>query len=488
MNQKLPLSTTLLLLLISMSNSSIACSQTDLKDDTHQQILSTIQKGELEEASSQIDAHLKEHPHAHKIHRLRSLLSNAYFRSKNRKEGERQIELMLQYQFGDPVNSRPLLKYLPQLLINLSYVQQNIEPKASAVLDQSIKLLSVATKEDYNNFAYSNGLTSAIGLKARLLARHTKADQALSMYQQELDRLRGRWLKSQENPDAWIRLVYFLRAAEEALGFEQFEIVEAWDLERRNLIAAAIEEFPQATRIVKEYFAVQLKTIQEYEETCPRQAVKMYSSATKEIRAVIEKQLVKKGLFTLRIEIEKRAIDLNRKLRRVDIVGETVPKLEQIDWLSDSTDAGVTETPDLSSGKVVLLFVSRNSKGTFNELGQLNDLLKNRFPDTKLVAVIHDVGKPFSMLPFVTYKSKISDDQRQQFRNQLIDKVIKKNKFEFSFGVGLNNIELARQFGISKAPHALRLNDGKCTGCYSFDELISSFENQSTVEMNKESK
>ena len=471
-----------------MLDSPFAYSQTDVKNDPQQQIMQSIQNGDLEEAERQIDSHLKENPHAHKIHRLRNILSNAYFRSSNRKKGERQIELMLQYQFDDPVNSRPLLKQLPQLLINLSYIQQNLEPKASEVLDKSIDLLSTASAENSNNVAYSNGLSSAIGLKARLLVRHTRADEAVGLYKQELERLRGRWEKSQENPDAWIRLAYFLKAAEEALGFGEIAIVESWNLERRNLLAVAVDKFPQAGRIVKEYFSDQLKTIEQYEQAYPLQAAEMYATATTSIRAIIEKQLVKKALFPLRIDIEQRAVKLNRKIRRSNLIGESIPTLTPIEWLTANPNQKAIEAPDLNSGDVILLFISHESKKGFEDLIELNRVLIKNSPNTKLVVVAHELGQSFSRLPFVTYRVEITDEQKQKFRDYLNDEVIKTNKYEFPFGIGKDNIELAERFGIVQTPQAYELKNGKCIASFSIVELINSLSNNLTGESDEESK
>lgn len=473
MNRFLTAHSVCILFAFALLNCSFAGAQDEEANRPEQKILVSIQNRKLDEAASLIDKQLRLNPHNHKIHRLRNVLSSAYFRSGNRQAGDQQIELLLQYHFDDPVNSRPMLKRLPQLLINLASIQRNVEPKASKILDQSIALLSNAAREEPGNVAYSNGLTSAIGLKARLLVQTSRTDQGVAIYRQELDRLRTRWRDSPENPDALVRLVYFLKSAEEAVFNNSLEIVEDWNLERRNLLDLGLKNFPQSSRIVKEYFDNRLSTIAQYEQACPKHAVNLYATASAEILATINKQQIKKSLFPLRINIEQRALKLKRKFRRAEIIGETVPKLELVEWLSNSK--GKIPNPDLNYGSKILVFISAQNNNIYEQLLQLSRQLKSARPKTELLVLINDIGHPFNGLPFVTYDTQISDDQKLDYRSRLVKNVIEANDFEFPFGIALEDNRFGSQFGVYETPTAYLINQGKCTGRHSINELVGSF-------------
>ena len=449
----------------------------DVERPEYQQILALIEKGKVNDAAKLLDEYLQSHPHAHKFHLFRQALSNIYFRTSKRLLAEQQLLKFFRYQFEHPVRSRPLLKYAPRLIINLSSIQQGVEPEASEVLDGTLKLLRVAIAEEPRNSAYSNGLSSAIGLKARLWLQQSRSLDAMQLYQEEVSRLKTAWRENLENPDAWVRLTYFMKSAEQAIGSDESAVVYRWSWERWNLESEGLRRFPTSTRIVNEYFEDLLKNIREYEEVLPDKALEMYERANAEIIATLDKQLVRKTLYPLRLQIGKRWQALKRKLTRERLAGEPLPELGAIDWLKQPDGPLFDKTNE----DLVLVFWSPAKQDELRQLIILNDILKTRFPQARLCLLAPKLGEAFERLPFVSFRNEITDEQQQQYRQHLLKSVIEANGFEFPIGIPNQLSELPERFGMEATPFGVVVRKGECLppnwGSEMYTELISQLEN-----------
>lgn len=250
-----------------------------------------------------------------------------------------------------------------------------------------------------------------------------------------------------------------MKSAEQTISMDDAAVVYRWHFERRNLIAEGLRRFPKSTRLVKEYFDESLKTIDEYEQLLPERALDLYERATNEIIETIDKQLVRKTLYPLRLDIGKKWHALKRKLARERLPGKPLPELGDVEWLLNRDGSSVIEQTD---GVLMLVFWSSTDQEQLGQLIALSDKLKNQFPDVRLCVVTHQLGELFGSLPFVTFKNELTDENRQSFKEQMSKKIVEANGFEFPIGISGQVLELSDRFGVETTPFGVIVRDGEC--------------------------
>lgn len=431
---------------------------TTIPDETRERILELIRKSEWDEAEKLIENKLGEQPLDPQIHLLRKSLGNELIRNRKRDAGERQYEKLLWYIFEHPQQSQSLFKYLPEILINLPYVQQNLEPEATETLEKAISILRSAVAENPRNVAWSNGLSTAINLRGRGLLQQSRLPEARALYNNELDRLRERWRTNPENPDSWLRLAYFLKAASEpeAQDRQHREFANALRLERMNLLLAGASTFPDALDLVRERFAVRLEQASQFQTVSPQLAVNMLLADKVAFNAIAQQSRFNKQLLPTRIQLEKNLQQIQRMLTRQKLVGNRPPTIENTDWLTKPPESW----SNLTGSAVLLICFSPSNDQGVKQLANIRDALNNRHGAVKLIALTHEVDQSFTRLS--TFRQKPlpdAENQRALYRQKIVAEIVQRNQFEFPFGISNDAASIASSLGISEIPFALLVDE-----------------------------
>ncbi len=423
-------------------------------DEIRQQVLDLIRKSSFSQAEKLIDQAIAAEPHDLEIHLLRKSLGNELIRNRQRDAGEQQFEKLLQYMFDYPKQSQPLLKHMPQILINLSYVQQNIEPESAKMLEKAMSILRAAVDGNPQNVAWSNGLSTAVNLRGRGLLQQSRLPEARALYINELERLRDRWRTSHENPDSWLRLAYFLKAVSEpeAEDPQHREFAIPLRLERMNLLIVGATTFPDALDLVRERFAARLELASQYESASPPTAVKMLLVDKAAFNEIARQSRFNRELLPTRIQIENSLQQIQRRLTRQQLIGNRPPVIENTDWLTQPPESWT----DLPGRPVLLYCFSPSDSESVRELAEIRDDLKNRHSVVNLIALTPDVDQSFTRLSTVKRKSlPDSENQRAQYRQQILEQIVQRNQFKFPFGIAKDAASIAGSLGISEVPFVL---------------------------------
>ena len=431
-----------------------------LIDEVHDQIDELIRQFKVVEAQQLIDSVLSDHPHDHRAQMARRALANTCLRMGNRPQADLQFEKLSDYLLSYPQQSRPLLKHLPQILVNMSSIQQSIEPQASQRLDRAIELLRQATEENPRNAAWSGGLTSVIGMKASGLQKRGQFEAFEALYDEELDRLRNRWREQPENPDTWLSMMAVLNAATLPENIDYQSAAVQLQAERTNLLDLAVKRFPQSDALIQEYVRWRQQQATEVEAYSPETARRMLSKTRHDFDEIARQRGHVGSLLKTRIQLEKRLERLNRQLARNSLIGNRIPEMGEIDWLNGD----VSDWKMDQGSATILTFFSVRSDQSIRALIELNDLIQREFPQVRLIALTHDFEQPYDQLYMPRRKALETDQQnRDLYRQKMKQEIIAINGFRFPIGISRHSPEIASGFGISRLPYiALFDIDGVC--------------------------
>ncbi len=429
-------------------------------DEVHDQIDELIRQFRVVEARQLIDSVLSDHPHDHRAQMARRALANTYLRMGNRLQADLQFEKLSDYLLSYPRQSRPLLKHLPQILVNMSSIQQSIEPQASQRLDRAIALLRQATEENPRNVAWSGGLISVIGMKASGLQKRGQFEAFEALYDAELDRLRNRWREQPENPDAWLSMIAVLNAATLPENIDYQSTAAQLQAERTNLLELAVKRFPQSDALVQEYVIWRQQQASDVEAYSSETARRMLSQTRHDFDEITRQRGHVGSLLKTRIQLEKRLERLNRQLARRSLIGNRIPEMGEIDWLNgDVSDWKMDE-----GRATILTFFSVRRDQSIRALIELNDLIQRQFPQVRLIALTHEFEQPYDQL-YTPRRKPLETDQpnRDLYRQKMKQEIIATNGFRFPIGISRHSPETASSFGISRLPYtALYDVDGIC--------------------------
>ena len=444
---------------------SAIAQEKSIASGANKRIKELIESGKTEMASRSIELHLKQKPHDLQVQLLRRQLGTLFLRNGRRDDGEAQFEKLLRYIFEHPEKARSIVKYVPQTILSLSSVQQGAEPKASEFLDGAMQVLKKAVDDQPTSSAISNGLSSMVGLKTRLLARNQKWVEVVQLLEAELDRLRARWRSDLGNPDRWLRLVYMLGSAVQTIGFDGYDVYSLIN-ERRNLLRESVTRFPDSVPLIQEAFSDRLKAIAEFEETAPRTASKMYEQARIEIRNAVDASNVKKPLYTVRMDVEKAAQRFKRAENKNNLAGIEI-EIPQANWLND-------EPRIRGVGVEAILFVRMRTKTDQELLAKIHQLLLAN--KTNAVILTCPMDDSFNRLPIVNRNKTVTDELRKEYRDSLVEKVIDAYDIEMPFGILDDTMSIADAFGIGDVPMICILKNGKCERTLEGSATVSELE------------
>ena len=452
------------------------------QDDAHDQIREFIRKFRLPEAEQLIDGLLAENLHDLQAHLLRKSLANAFLRARQKKNADLQFEKLADYLLDYPEQSRELLKHLPQVLVNISYVRQNVEPQAGRKIDKAIAVLETATRDNPRNVAWSSGLTTAINLKARGLLKQSRVDDVRRLYETELDRLRRRWREQMGNPDAWLRLSYLLKAAASPRVPAYQEYASQLTCERANLLAVGAMRFPDSDKLNEEYFLWRVEQASDLEATSPQAARQLLVETQADFEEFAKKRSSIKSLLETRLQIEKKLQRLERLLAKQQLPGTAAPGIIETEWLN----ADLKEMNTLQGDTIVLNFFSVRSDESISTLIQLNNFISNSYPDVRLIALTHEFERPFNRISSGKRASDLRDaDNRQLYRQKLLENIIQPNEFEFPVGISKASERTGAAYGITVIPHTVLIDStGVCRyvfeGPINFETIAAAIDNLRT--------
>ena len=458
------------------------------QETVHDEIRDRISKFQFPEAEKLIEGALADDPHDHDAHMLRRMLANAMMRARRRAAAELQFEKLVDYLLSYPEKSRPMLKHLPQLLINLPYIRENIEPKASQTIDRAIDVFRSAAEQNPANVAFSNGLTMAVGLKARGLLKRSLLAEAQAVYAMELNRLRDRWRSSPENPDSWLRLSNLLKVAEEHRypGYQKFAD-QLW-VERRSVLSEGASRFPDSNALAREYFSLRMSQAAQLESPSPQAALAILIAAESEFDDLVARRENAKPLLPTKIQIQKERLQIERLLTRRNLIGNVPPAFADVEWLGE----GSTNWAQLRGRKVLLIFFSVPTGESILHLIRVHDMISNQFSDVRLVALTHELQQPFNRPAGTKNKQNAdTDENRKLYRRKLLSDIVEANGFKFPIGIANDSSRTGSEFGVTQVPMSLLIDEsGICRrifiGADQFGAIAESIESLTDSKSSKQ--
>ena len=423
--------------------------------DPYDEIIQSIRSAEYNPAERKIDELLAKDLDDHKAHMLRKALANALVRVNKRDRAELQFEKFLDYLLSGREQSRPLLRQIPQLLVNIRFLRENEEPKASRTLDKIVATMKQAVQEAPNNVGYSTGLSTAINFKARGLQKQGNYEAVQQVYSAELDRLRELWRQSNESPNNWLRLVYFLKTAASPKNPDYQLYATHLLLEKKNLLELAIEKFPQSADVVNQYTSDTLLEIQALQGQSPRAALPLLLKLQNRVDTIIDGWSTPEVLLGSKLSVGKAVQKLQRQFSRESLVDSPLPQLEQMHWLrGESKDVSFPQT-----SPVAIVFANPAEQQNIESIHQLQQALGKRDVACKLVVIFNDYQQSFLRLASVKKKQNAGfEKNRKLFRDNLNENVLKEDAWPGPVGLATDSGSLANRFGIDKLPYVVMLD------------------------------
>ena len=383
-------------------------------------VVRSIRAAQYKTAERKIDELLAKNLDDHQAHMLRKALGNALVRGDKRDRAEVQFEKFLDYLTSGRDKSRSLLHQMPQILVNIRYLRENEEPKASRTLDKVVEVMTQAVQDEPNNVGYSTGLSTAVNFKARGLQKLGDYAGVERVYSMELKRLRILWGQASESPNNWLRLIYFLKTAASPKnpGYQPF--AQKLLLERRNLLQLALAKFPRSNEVVKEYVTDQLSEIGQLQIESPRSALPLLVELQNRVNDIIASRSSPEALIGTKLSVDKAVQGLRRSVNRQSLVGTALPEIEQVLWLQGGDK--VNEFPQDSP--VAVVFTDTDKYSRFETIHDLREELRKHAVACKLVVIFNDYQQSFLRLDSV--KKKNADqfvENRKQYQEQLKEKM-----------------------------------------------------------------
>ena len=433
--------------------------------DQYENVLNLVRDSKFKTAEKVIDGLLAANIDDHKAHLLRNALANALVRANKRDRAEIEFQKFLDYLVSGTKASRPMLRHLPQILVNTRYLRENEEPKASLMLGKIITVLKEAVQDEPGNVGFSAGLSMAVNYRARGLGKQGKYLAAQEVYSTELNRLRDNWRNSLAVPASWLRLAYFLETAIEPSHERNQEFASKLRLERKNLLRAAVEKFPDSADVVEAYVNDEILLIEQLEPRSPKAAFRLAEELRARVDHIRSLNASPRRLLNSTISVAKVYQRLQRRLNRESLVGSTMQQLEGIDWMGDSKPLAFP-----SDAEVALVFVAPDKPQSREALKKLSELSEQRPGKFDLLVVSSDQGHSFVRLQSIKRQSQesLAKSNRNTYRESQQKRIIEIEGGSAAIGFATDAGAIASQFGIDSLPFLVVLDrNGVCQGVFS---------------------
>ena len=434
--------------------------ETGQGNDSYDRVLTAIRSSQFRQAESAIDELLANDCDDHRAHLLRKTLANTLARKNRPDRAELHFDKLLQYLASGRAESRPLIRYLPQILVNLKYMRENKEPQSSKMLNKVIQALNGAIRDEPNNVGYSTALSTSLNIKARGLQKRGNYTAIQELYAAELERLRRRWRQSQNDVNSWLRLTYQLKSAAAPRHPTYQSFADKLNLERKNLLLLAMDRFPDSADVAIEFAAEEMEQISRLMTQSPIGARDLLLSLRAQLNNVREKSDSPQALLQPLVNVNKTLQKIQRELNRETLINADLPNIENIAWMQGGND--FLRFP--RHKPVAIIFVSPGKDGSIKELIKLNDLSRMNEDVFDLVVLTHDYQESFLRTVSKNLKRMNGyETNRKLYVSKIQENIIDANRISGSFGIVGKSEQVAAQFGVNQLPYLVYVSrDGKC--------------------------